>query len=153
MNDLKQLYLCNSIRSNKIKDFKRLLNDPEVNISENNQEAFMECLKTSDEDNTIFTILIYHPKVDITARENLAVYYASIYNSKTRLETLLSFEEVDPSVLRNWAISEANASSLDDIVDILWSHQKVKDSLKEDHPDLYNQLIQKDIAKKIKDFS
>jgi ankyrin repeat protein len=79
------------------------------------------------------------------------------------VKLLLNDERVDPTVNNNWAIrhlefkfkneySELFRNQYTALINLLWSHQLIKKSLKDVLPDLYNELIIDDIKNKVEKF-
>ena len=84
----------------------------------------------------------------------LNVFYVSIKNNN--IENIIFFlnnSRFNPATNRNFGIRMAAENSFSNIVNILWNEQKVKDTLKNDDIDLYNELIKKDkIKNKVESF-
>ena len=84
----------------------------------------------------------------------LNVFYVSIKNNNIEnIKFFLNNSRFNPATNRNNGIRIAADNELYNIVNLLWQNQRVKDTLKKDDIDLYNELIQKDkIKEKIEDF-
>lgn len=79
----------------------------------------------------------------------LNVFYISIKNNNIEnIKFFLNNPKFNPATNRNNGIRIAAKNGFYNIVNILWKEQKVKETLKKDDIDLYNELIKKD---KIKD--
>ena len=68
-------------------------------------------------------------------------------NNIEDVKLLLNHSEVNPAYKDNWAIICAYYAKHTDIVNLLWQDQRIKDTLKNDDIDLYNELIKKDKIK------
>ncbi len=84
----------------------------------------------------------------------LNVFYVSIKNNN--IENIIFFlnnSRFNPATNRNNGIRMAADNELYNIVNLLWQDQRVKNTLKIDDIDLYNELIQKDkIKNKVESF-
>ena len=80
-------------------------------------------------------------------------FYKAIKNNDiNNVELLLKNEKINPSKDNNYAVQLASENGHIDIVNLLWQDQRVKDTLKVDDKELYNELIKNDIKDKIEDF-
>ena len=74
---------------------------------------------------------------------------------KNNLEVIklsLRNESINPADLSNKGILLAFQNGYKDIVKLLWNDQRVKNSLHNDYPLIYNKLIKEDIQKKVSKF-
>ena len=80
-------------------------------------------------------------------------FYKTIKNNDiNNVELLLKNEKINPSKDNNYAVQLASENGHIDIVNLLWQDQRVKDTLKVDDKELYNELIKNDIKEKIEVF-
>ena len=68
------------------------------------------------------------------------------------VKLLLEDSRVDPSDDNNYAIKLAHKNKYTNIVEILWNEKCVKNTLKQDNLELYNNLMRKDIKNKVDEF-
>ena len=83
----------------------------------------------------------------------LNVFYVSIKNNNIEnINFFLNNSRFNPAINRNNGIRMAADNELYNIVNLLWQDQRVKDTLKVDDKELYNELIKNDIKEKIEVF-
>jgi hypothetical protein len=116
-----------------------------------NQKQTIQTIKNNNLEG--FKKLLSQNNYRVHSRVYLYSLYSSvIYNRIPMVELLLENKELDPSNNKNYTILKAFKFKRYEIIDILWSDQRVKDTLKNDDFQKYKELIQKDIQQKIKDF-
>ena len=81
-------------------------------------------------------------------------FHQAIENNDIKnVKLLLNDNRVNPADLDNWTIRNASIEGHCDIVNLLWQDQIVKNTLKKDNEELYNELVKKDkIKEKIGSF-
>ena len=109
------------------------------------QEEFEQSIRYRNLEN--FRLLLNDKKVDPSYEESWSIRVASQYNRLEFVEILLKDSRVDPTESHNWAINIASGNRYNNIVEILWKDQRIKNTLKKDHPHLYQTLINKDKIK------
>tara|TARA_B100000073_G_scaffold228540_1_gene190633 strand:- start:1011 stop:1445 length:435 start_codon:yes stop_codon:yes gene_type:complete len=118
-----------------------------MNISVQFQEAV--------EQNNIEKVKVFlgNKKLDPSFNRNICVKYAVNKGFSEIVKLLLKDNRVDPACTKNYAITTAYDNKYFDIVNLLWKNQKIKDTLKDNNPMLYNELIKKDqIKEKVEEF-
>ena len=73
-------------------------------------------------------------------------------NNIKQIELLLNDKRIDPSNLNNFAIRFASENGQTEIVNLLWSNQRIKDTLQNDNLELYNHMITKETINKLDEF-
>jgi ankyrin repeat protein len=146
MNNIQKQF-HQAIENNDIKNVKLLLNQPKVNPAYNNNSAIIYASMEGYYD--IVELLINDHRVNPAADDNSAIIYTSKEGHYHIVKLLLNHPKVDPADYNNWSIINAFSEGHYDIVNLLWQDQRVKNSLKKDHEELYNKLVKKD---KIKTF-
>ena len=68
------------------------------------------------------------------------------------IKVLLCSNVYLPANNNNYAIYKAFSQKKNDIVDLLWNDNRVKNTLKSDRPDIYEFLFTKDLKNKISEF-
>jgi hypothetical protein len=115
----KQEIFENSIGCNDLTTFKSLLNDPDVNVSYDN---------------------------------NFLIRFSSQNGHTEIVKILIKDSRVDPSDENNWAIRYANIYEYTEMCFFLFKDKRVKDKLRLENKELYNELSKKIIKYKIEDF-
>jgi hypothetical protein len=100
----------------------------------------------------VFKLLLDDPRVDPSDDFDYAIQAASKNGHCAILNYLLKDKRVDPLRENNWAIKNANQHKQLSSVLILWNDPRVKNTLRQDDFDLFNQLIKKDLKQKINEF-
>jgi hypothetical protein len=95
-----------------------------------------------------FKHLIKLPEINV----NLAIQFAARIGQFEMVHLLMNHKDVNPQDHRNNAIKLANEGCHNEVLLLLWSDQRIKDTLLNDHPRLYNKLIKLDIKSKIINF-
>ena len=114
------------------------------------QEQFYKSIEDGDIEN--FNLLMKNKEVNPADDNNKAIVLASRSGHFDIVKLLLNDKRVNPSDCYNSSIIAASDIGYFDIVNLLWQDQKVKDTLKIDDKELYNELIKNDIKDKIEDF-
>lgn len=117
--------------------------------------------------------LLKNKKIDVSAENNWAIELASTSGHFEMVKLLLNDKKVNPADNRNWTIQSTYKKAYYDILDsvnkknfnifsfnnkyinivkLLWRDERVKNSLKNDDDELYNELIKQDISNKIELF-
>jgi hypothetical protein len=140
----------NAIQVNNYKVVKTLLNDPEVDPTNNVNFA----IRISSEHGfiDIVKLLLNDPRVDPTDDFNDAIRYASRSGETETVRLLLTDSRVNPTSVNNSAISNAELNGYIETVALLWIDKRFKNTLKIDNLPLYNQLQKEDIQDKINNF-
>lgn len=139
-------------------------------ILHKNEEAFIYCINYAKKQK-IYNIII-EENYDIIYLDNIDFYINLISENKNLfsinkislhrllehyinlnnydiLINLLSFENANPTINKNTLIINAKDEK---IINLLWRYKNVKETLIKDKKTLYDKLIKKDIANKIKSF-
>ena len=141
MNNIQKQFL-QAIENNDIKNVKLLLNHPKVNPSDKDNWAIRYASIEGHYD--IIKLLLNNNRVNPAAINNWAIRYASIEGHYDIVKLLLNDHRVNPADLNNLAIIYSSMGGHYHIVNLLWQNKRVKNSLKKDNKELYNQLIKKD---------
>ena len=123
------------------------------------QEQFYDYIEKNDINNV--KLLLNDKRVNPSDRNNWAIILASKDGYFDIVKLLLEDKRVDPSDHSNyftkensynWAIYLAFSNGYFNISNLLWQDQRVKNTLKKDIPDLYNQLVKQDTKEKVDKF-
>lgn len=98
----------------------------------------------------IVKLLLADKRVDPSYFYNLALLSACEKGYIKIVKLLLSDTRVEANCNMNDPIFYAFKNNKDEIVNFLWSFQCVKSTLENEHLNIYNNLIKRDITKKIK---
>jgi hypothetical protein len=94
-------------------------------------------------------LLLEDKDVNPSSNKNFMIRLSSLYGYIDMTKLLLNDKRVNPSDLNNLAIISAFEKGTDEIVNLLWKHQSVKNTLINDDINLYNILVAKNILKKL----
>jgi hypothetical protein len=100
----------------------------------------------------IVQALLNDPRIDPTEWNDFALGTNAVKGNFEMLTLLINDKRIDPTVQKNQSIYTCYKFKHMDSVLLFWNQQSVKDTLKNDHPSLYNELIKEDIKEKIKYF-
>ena len=90
--------------------------------------------------------------IELTYNNNFYINYLSSKGDINIIKLLLKYPEVNPSDNFNASIIAANSKGHKDIIQLLWADIRVKNTLKNHHMELYNELIIQDVKNKIRVF-
>jgi hypothetical protein len=137
----RQLEFEEGIKNNDANVIKSLLQTKELIKPDNDYNwAIRESAKKGYVD--LVKLLLNDNRVNPTEVQNYAIREASQNGHYDIVNLLLSDNRVNPAANNNWAILNAkNRPNNDDVVFLLWSDKRVKNTLKEDDEGLYNKLI------------
>ena len=85
--------------------------------------------------------LIKDPEINPSMYLSRPIREAASYGFYDCVKVLISDKRVDPSAMCNESIEFAYKNNHMNIVLLLWEDERVKNSLKEDHKEIYNNLI------------
>ena len=127
---------------------KLLLNDPRVNAGDYDNRCFIEACKNGS--NEIIKLLMNNPNVDISVDNSLSFILVSQQGNIEIIKLLLKEESIDPTAYSNGAISEAfyNNTSKEACL-LIWQSDKVKKTLKNDHKNIYEYCLKKEMENKL----
>ena len=97
-------------------------------------------------------ILIKDGRFIPNIHKNFPLTIAAGYGYIDIVKLLLNDPRVDPVGNKNSIILDAYSSKHNEVVDLLWADKRVKDSLKNDVPELYYFLVNNDIKNKVIEF-
>jgi hypothetical protein len=116
----------------------------------NNNERFIKFIRTNDIEG--INISIKFKKIKLNYKNNRFIIDVAVFGRSEIISLLLKYEEVDPSDELNYAISLAHSQNHTKIISLLLNDKRVKNTLKKDNVDLYNQLTKLDIKEKVENF-
>ena len=96
--------------------------------------------------------LLNYIEVDPAIDNNMALMDASEYGYFDIVKLLLNDSRVDPSDQDNFAICHASDRKNTEMVELLWSKTSVKNTLKDNDHELYDELIKNDIRNNVLSF-
>ena len=141
-----------AIGDNDFKKIKLLMNDLNIDPACNYDCAIKHSAEYGYIE--IVDLLLKDKRIDPSDEGNWAIGMASENGHAEIVELLLKNEYVDAADDYNYAILNAFSNSHFKIVKLLWNDVKVRDTLKKDSIEIYNQLINQDIvSKKVSEFS
>lgn len=148
-----QEILKNAVKLKDFEIFKKTIENKNIQLGfERNILIRMIALYNRED----FFFYIFNSKkskeVDFSSEKNYCIRYFSENGNFKVVSALLTLKYINPSDFRNLAIRNAYSNENFDVVDLLWSLDKVQESLKEDDPDLYQKLLQRKIIKNVKNF-
>ena len=97
-------------------------------------------------------ILLNDPRIDPAIDNNFLIRRLANDNNIKLIKRILKNSMVDPSIGDNYCIRIAFSNGNKKLVDFLWCEQQVKLTLKNDDLEIYNELIQEDIKRKLNKF-
>jgi hypothetical protein len=136
-----------AVEKNDAKTVAILLKHPEVNPADDYNFAIIESIESYCFD--VFKLLLNDKRVNPSDDYNNAIRYASSSGYIEFVKLLLEHSRVNPSDLDNEAIKEAHNNNHYDIVNLLWKNKKVQNTLQNDAPELYYNLMSLDVEKKV----
>ena len=143
----KQEEFDEAVKANNIKNVKLLLKDKRVDPSKD------------FDPNVLFYVtarsmrrLSQNKNIPHNPKKRYPLGLSSLRGYIDIVKLLLKDKRIAPSKYNNFAIINAYKNNHKDIVDLLWKHKTVKQSLKIDDFELYNKIIMKEITKKISEF-
>ena len=139
-----------SIKDNDIKKVQKYLKDQDINIANN----FYFSLRTAAELSfiDILELLFKNKQIKIEVAYKIALIYIPNKDTIKIIHLLLNDKKGFPSQNNNEAIILLDNNNNMESVRLLWSDQRVKDSLEKNNSSLYNKLILQDINDKLKGF-
>jgi hypothetical protein len=149
----KNFALSNAIQNGHFEVVKLLVNDKRVQDSLEKDTLSNALLSAIHKRKlNVFEHLLTHTEVNPSKNNNHSIILASREGLIGFMELLLNDPRVNPSDDKNAAIHLAYYNKHDDCIALLWSDKRVRNTLLNDFPDIYNELIQKDIKEKLADF-
>jgi ankyrin repeat protein len=145
----KQEEFQKAIEENNIKLVCELVQEGKIDPENNGNEALRTAAKYGFVD---IVELLFKVGVKPVFGGNCTIRIAAFYGNIKLIEFLLKESRVDPSDCGNESICFAYKKKYTDIVELLWSSQTVKDTLKYDNTKIYNELVQQDIKNKVSQF-
>ena len=115
---------------------------------------------------SLLTSLLKKSKINPSINDNI-YFRTAIFNKHTNIvKSLLEYPLVDPTDCDNWAVQYSSdlgefetikvllndRSEFYNIVELFWNDKRVKNTLQNDHFDLYNKLMSKEIENKVSEF-
>ena len=145
--------IIQSIKEGDFNTFKNIIENNEINLG-TKRNLFIRLIALNNR--TEFFFYIFNSKkfkeVNFSYEKNYCIRYFSEQGNIKVVNALLTFNDIDPSDFRNLAIRNAYSNKHFDIVDLLWSLEEVKESLKEDDFNLYQTLFHEKTINNIKNF-
>jgi hypothetical protein len=141
-----------AVKGNHINCVEFFMNYPYCDPSWHNNFAITSAVNNNYID--IINLLLRDKRTDPSVKDNWCLSTA-IRNKKIEaLEILLNDSRINPATPKNRNIQEAILYFENDksINQLIWSDQRVKDTLKEDNLTLYNNFMSLDIKSKIREF-
>jgi hypothetical protein len=105
-----------------------------------------------DDDFEKIKLLLKNKNVDPRFNKGYSIGMACHIGNKKVISLILEDNRVDPSEHNNWIIENAYRRKDQNLVNLLWNDKRVKSTLQNNHPELYSELIKKDILNKVGDF-
>jgi hypothetical protein len=139
------------IKKNNIKEVKTRLKHPDVNIANSKNLPLGIAAQYGHTD--ILKLFLSDKRTNPSDDDNWAIRFSSDNGKYESVKLLLNDSRVNPTVCNNYAIQAAFKRSHTKVVELLWRDKRVKRTLKKDDPELFNQLIPLDVAKKLKKFN
>ena len=141
-----------AINFSQISKLKLLINDENVDPSYNNNNAIR--FSSENGHTEIVELLLNDKRIDPAYDNNWAIQSAIIDGYISIVELLLADERVDPSDEMNYALLLAldykqNNIKQNNIFNLLWKDKRIKNTLKNDNLELYNNLTRTEIEKKV----
>jgi hypothetical protein len=118
-------------------------------MTKKQQSQFQNYIKSGD----LLNVKLNINKIDPSYNENYSVGIASALGYFEIVSLLLNDSRVNPSDYSNYAIKEAYRHLHKEVVNLLWQNVRVKNTLKNDDIEIYNELIKKDIKLKVENFN
>jgi 2-hydroxy-3-keto-5-methylthiopentenyl-1-phosphate phosphatase len=144
----KQEEFYQAVLDNDIHNVTILLNNHEVNPSDDYNYAIQYSATMG---NLIITQLILkNPKFNYKEAVHRILSNAGNGNTEI-LKLLLKNKKIDPSCFSNFAINSLKDSKKE-AIQLLWRDKRVKDTLENDHPKLYDKMIKEQLQNKINNF-
>lgn len=112
----------------------------------------MSLYYTRNNDIKNIQLLLMNPKYNPSYESNCIIRMASEYGGFHIIKLLLKDPRVDPSDCDNYAIQLAFKNRFVEIVNLLWTNECVKNTLKNHDLKLYQTLINNDTKQKLKTF-
>jgi hypothetical protein len=128
----------NAIRQNDIRMITFLLKLKEVEVAKDDNWAIRYAAEYGYQE--IFELLLNDSRTDPSDHFNWAIRLASKNEHINIVKQLIEDSRVDPSYRGNWAIMAADFVHNKEIIEILWSNTKVKNTLQKNQPKLFNKL-------------
>lgn len=150
---INNLKLIQSIKENDFNTFKNIIEYKNINLS-SERNLFIRLIALYNRTDFFFYIFNSEKskEVDFTSEKNYCVRYFSENGNLEVVAALLTISDINPSDFRNLAIRNAYSNEHNQVVDLLWSLEKVQESLKEDDYKLYQKLLHKKTINNIKNF-
>ena len=142
--------ILNCIKKSKIKLLRAIIKNTDVDPSINNNAAFKLALERRKI--TVIKCLLEDDRVDPNVDNNFILNRCCMYKKNKLAEVLINHKKTILNANNNKAIYLAYTNKNFEIVDLLFSFDSVKESVKLDHPDIYNYLISVEIKKKMLNF-
>ena len=149
MNKLKELKIA--IYYNNFNTVNLLLKDKFFNQFDRLNEEIIEAAGQGYIN--IVELLLNDSRINITAdQKNRAICCASFNGFYDIILLLLNEKNINPAYDNNYSNLYAHTNKYNDVVDLLWSYSKVKNTLQGDNIEVYNKLIKQDTKNKISKF-
>jgi hypothetical protein len=100
----------------------------------------------------IIKFLIENDILNLTYDENFIFEKAILSNNVEIFKYLLELDVIEPEIRCNEAINKAYKNNFWEIIECLWNQKTVRDTLMNDHEDIYNELMKKYIKNKLNNF-
>ena len=142
-----------AIKNNKSAKIRLLLADPNVDPSFpiGNGYAILDASENGYFE--IVKLLLNDKRINPAIGYNYAISGSSKNGHIEIVKLLLNDKRVDPSQGHSYTIRQAHANGHKNVVELLWKDNRVKNILKNDYIELYDEFIKKDnLIKNIKEF-
>ena len=100
----------------------------------------------------IVNILLQQKSTNPNINNSEPLILATQYGHFETVKLLLNDPRVDPVGICNIPIKSASFNNDEKIIQLLWSDERIKNTLENDDLQLYNELIQRNFIKKIQSF-
>jgi ankyrin repeat protein len=145
--------LNQAVNSNDINKVKLLLNkEKKVSSFSNHINNYAIIIASKRGNIDIVKLLLKDKRFDLSESEFMAFRYASQYGHIEVIKLLLKQKGIKINTCENYAIVNAFINKHTSIVNLLWQYEIIKNTLKKDKKELYNNLIKQDIKNKIETF-
>jgi hypothetical protein len=143
--------LYEEIKKNNYDNVQSLLSNKEVNAAEYNNWAIQ--LASQNGFLEIIHLLSSDPNVSLQGFSNNPLGCATGGGHFESVKFFLNDSRVDPTHDHNHALLIAYRAKKNDILWLLWNNEKVKLFAKESTPNIYNELLKKNLGFKLKEFN
>jgi hypothetical protein len=150
----KQQQFIEAVTNNDINAFKKLIKDKDVNPQTTSEKKHLQAIIIASEYGCteVIELLLKDTRVDPSCASNFSIIVAAQYGYSDTIKLLLKDSRVNPAANCNYPIRHAYNNKHFTSVKILWDDQRVKNTLKNDHKEIFIELSKQYIKEKIENF-